>query len=163
MVLASVQEKVMTENTAMKPQTGSKMIHVGNGLMFKSSDESGKPPHLIGAKCGICGYISFPKTRACPNCQSDESWQEVSLAPRGRLVTYAVSQQAPVGFTAPYIQANIQLDDGPVVFSLVTGCEPRDGALEVGQEMELVIDKIYTNESGDEVIGWKFRPSSSRK
>jgi hypothetical protein len=45
-----------------------------------------------------------------------------------------------------------------LVFTLITGCEARDDALEIGQEMELIIDKIKKDRQGNNLVGWKFRP-----
>ena len=52
----------------------------------------------------------------------------------------------------------IQLDEGPVVFSTIAGCEAKDDALELGQPMELVIENIKEDRDGHKVLGWKFRP-----
>ena len=32
--------------------------------------------------------------------------------------------------------------------------------LKVGMEMELIIDKLYEDEEGNEVMSWKFKPVS---
>lgn len=77
---------------------------------------------------------------------------------RARLESFAVAQQAPPGFAAPYIQAVVRLEEGPLVFTLVTGCEPRDDALVPGQEMELVIEPLRQDENGTTILGWKYRP-----
>ena len=61
----------------------------------------------------------------------------------------------------PYIQAFVQLDDGPLVYSLIDGCEPRDDALEAGQIVEMSITTVRRD--GDiDVIGWKFHPLDAR-
>ena len=54
----------------------------------------------------------------------------------------------------------VQLPDGSEVFSLITGCEIKDDALMIRQEMELIIDKISDNDEGNKIIGWKFRPAT---
>ena len=84
--------------------------------------------------------------------------EEVPLSKRGRIDTFSVVRVAPVGFEAPYIQAFVDLPEGPRIFALITGCEPAEGALREGDEVELVIDKIVEDEKGNERIGYKFRP-----
>jgi len=84
--------------------------------------------------------------------------QEIALSSRGEIDTFTVVHVAPVGFKAPYIQAYVDLPEGPRVFSLITGCEPSESALKTGTEVELVIDKITEDEKGNDLIGYKFRP-----
>jgi len=62
------------------------------------------------------------------------------------------------GFPAPYIQAYVDIEEEPLIFSLITGCEAKEGALEIGDEVELVIEKITQDDEGNDAIGYKFRP-----
>ena len=84
---------------------------------------------------------------------------EARIGQRASLESFAVARQAPPGFTAPYIQALVRLAEGPVVFTMVTGCEPQDDGLAIGQEMELVIEPIRQDEHGNTVLAWKYRPA----
>jgi uncharacterized OB-fold protein len=59
----------------------------------------------------------------------------------------------------PSIQAYINLDDGPRIWSLVTGCEPSDGALSIGMEMEMVIAKVREDADGNDIISYQFKPA----
>ena len=78
------------------------------------------------------------------------------LGPRARLYSFTVSNVAPAGWEAPYLQAFIELPEGPRVFTLISDeVEPRLDALEVGQPMELVIEPVAPNR-GEET--YKFRP-----
>ncbi len=43
------------------------------------------------------------------------------------------------------------------VAGIITGCDPEKD-LEIGIDMELVFDKLYDDDEGNEIIGWKFRP-----
>lgn len=61
-------------------------------------------------------------------------------------------------FPTPYIVGYVRMKEGTSIFTLITGCEPRDDALEPGEKMELVIEKIKEDEKGNNLIGWKFRP-----
>ena len=117
--------------------------------------------YLLGAKCSICNYICFPPKLVCVKCLRNDSMKQIKLSPFGTLETFAVMQIAPPGFTAPYIIGHVRLDDGPLVFTLLTQCEVRDDALEIGEKMELVIKKIGEDENGNNIVGWEFRPAKN--
>ena len=124
-------------------------------------DAEDKEAYLIGSRCTICGYTSFPKMSACPICKREGVMEQIPLSNRGKLDTFTVAQQAPAGFTAPYIQAYVLLPEGVKIFTLLKGVELRDDALQIGQDMEFVMDKIRDDENGNEIIGWKYRPAGS--
>ena len=84
--------------------------------------------------------------------------QEVPLSRKGKLDTFAIVQQAPAGFAIPHMMAYVILPEGVRVYTLITGCEPRDDALKIGQEMEMVLDTIRQDEQGNDIVAWKFRP-----
>lgn len=134
-----------------------KKIPIKEGLFHvpQSPDEK---PYLIDSKCAACGFVAFPKTLICPSCMNDHSMEEVPLSRRGRLDTFAVLRQAPSGFVAPYVVGYVILPEKARIFSILAGVEPRDDALKIGQEVELVIEKIREDEKGNEIIAWKFRP-----
>jgi uncharacterized OB-fold protein len=89
---------------------------------------------------------------------SEDTMREMALSTRGRIDTFTVVHVAPRGFKAPYIQAFVDLPEGPRIFSLITGCEPSEEVLKTGTEVELVIEKITEDEEGNDLIGYKFRP-----
>lgn len=88
----------------------------------------------------------------------DDALEEVPLSTRGKIDTFSVVHVAPAGFKAPYIQAFVDLPEGPRIFSIITGCEPSEDAIKEGDEVELVVEKIADDEKGNELIGYKFRP-----
>ncbi len=133
---------------------------IREGLFYQPISPNERP-YLIGSKCNLCGYVSFPKRVICPMCLKEGTMKEVPLSNKGKINTFTISRVAPVGFKAPYIQAYVDLPEGPKVFSLITGCEPSGEALQIGTEVELVIDKIREDDEGYEIIGYKFRPISS--
>jgi len=121
-------------------------------------DPAGGRPYLVGSRCRLCGYTAFPPRAACPACINKESMQEVSLGSRGAVDTFSVLRVPAPGFEAPYVVAYVRMPAGGRVFSLITGCEPSEGALAIGAEVELVIEKIREDGQGNEVRGYKFRP-----
>jgi len=83
---------------------------------------------------------------------------EIKLGPYGILETFAVMQVGPPDFPPPYIMGYVRTMEGALVFTLITGCEAQDNALEIGQKMELLVEKIKEDRQGNNLVGWKFRP-----
>jgi uncharacterized OB-fold protein len=81
--------------------------------------------------------------------------EETALSRRGVIETFTVSNVAPPGFKAPYLQAYIRLPEGPRVFSVL---DAQEGDVDMGSEVEMVIDKLAEDEQGNDLIGYKFRP-----
>lgn len=116
-------------------------------------------PHLVGSRCRSCGYTAFPRRAICPSCLAQEM-EEVALSRRGVVDTFTVSRVAPPGFSAPYIQAFVLLPEGPRVFSVL---EAREGEVEMGTPVELVIGKVAVDPQGNDLISYKFRPVAPEK
>jgi uncharacterized OB-fold protein len=130
---------------------------------FRSEGE----PALLGTRCRTCGTVFFPKeTFACrnPECGSGEL-EEVPLSRRGRLWSFTDNRYPPPPpYVAgdpfePYAVAAVELEhEKLVVLGQVVrgvGCD----RLEVGMEMELVVEPLYRDEHGDHLI-WKWRPAA---
>lgn len=135
-----------------------KIIPVGEGF-FHIPSSPGEKAHLIGSKCSNCGYISFPKVVVCPSCVRDDTMKETPLSGKATLKRFTLAERGPTGFQVPYIMAYVQLAEGPIIYTLVTGVEQKMDALTAGQKMEMVIDKIRTDAQGNDIIGWKFKPA----
>lgn len=115
-------------------------------------------PYLVGSKCTLCGLVSFPRRVVCPACVNGETMQEIPLSGKGKLESFSIAHVAPPGFTAPYILAWVNLAEGPRIFTQMTGCEPEENSLEIGMDVDCIIDTIAVDESGNELIGYKFYP-----
>ncbi len=123
--------------------------------IFHTPDDPSQPPHLVGSRCQACGYTAFPKRAICPACLGRDTMQETALSRRGVIETFTVSHVAPPGFKAPYLQAYVLLPEGPRVFSVLAA---QEGEVDMGTEVELVIEKLAEDEQGNDLIGYKFRP-----
>ena len=88
--------------------------------------------------------------------------EEVKLGPYATLETFAVMRVGPPDFPPPYIMGYATMKEGAKVFALITGCEAKDDALELGEQMELVTEKVGEDGQGNNLIGWKFRPVRGR-
>jgi len=118
----------------------------------------GEKPYLIGVKCKECGLKAFPKTPVCPRCMGKDTMEEARIYGKGKLDSFSIVQAALPGFKAPSIQAYINLDEGPRIWSLVTDCEPTEEALKPGMEVELVIAKVREDAQGNEIVSYQFKP-----
>jgi uncharacterized OB-fold protein len=130
---------------------------------------SGPEPALIGSRCTTCGSTLFPPVAAfCrnPRCEGHD-FTETELPRRGRVWSYTDAQYPP---PPPYIAARdpyepfalaaVELSEGIVVLGQVaTGYGVGD--LEVGCEVELVVEPLYTDKSGERTI-WRWKPVPSR-
>jgi uncharacterized OB-fold protein len=143
-----------------RSRSNKRQIPIREGLFYQPSS-SNEQPYLIGNKCKLCGYVSFPQRAVCPMCLKQGTMEETAIGRRGKINSFTVSRVAAPGFAAPYIQAYVDLAEGPRIFSLITGCEPSEQAVEIGTAVELVIEKICEDEHGNDLMGYKFRPIKS--
>jgi uncharacterized OB-fold protein len=141
----------------MNQETQKKRHPILPRIIHEAASPSDKS-YLIGSRCRVCGRTFFPKQSVCRICMVDDTMEETALSTKGKIDTFTVVHVAPMGFKAPYIQAFVDLPEGPRIFSLITGCEPSEDALKTGVEVEVVIDKITEDEKGNDLIGYKFRP-----
>jgi uncharacterized OB-fold protein len=127
-----------------------------NGLsLFVRHDEEG--PYLIGGKCTSCQAVFFPKQSICPRC-TGQSIEDVPLSRKGKLYTYTEVYQKPPDYKGPipYFVGRVLLPEGVFVLAhLKAGKED----LRINMPMELVVESIYRDEDGEELIAYKFKPA----
>jgi uncharacterized OB-fold protein len=134
-----------------------RQLLVAEGL-FEIPSSPSDEPHLIGSKCNNCGEVVFPKQMGCPNCCSEDVG-EILLGPRATLYSFTnVNYPAPEGYKGPipYGVGLVDLPEGPRILAHLTESSPEK--LIVGMDMMLVIDKLFEDEEGNEIIGFKFKP-----
>jgi len=129
-----------------------------------STDARGEP-FLLGSRCRRCGDFFFPRAAFCRNPQCTEGdLEEVRLGRRGRLWSYTVNHYEP---PPPYVPSQPFVPYGVAVVELpnerlmvlgqvARGCDPT--TLRVGMEMELVVEPLYVDPAGNEVMAWKWKP-----
>ncbi len=131
---------------------------------------SGREPALLGSRCTTCTSTYFPPIPGdagfCrnPAC-AGEAFEQVELSRRGTIWSYTDAQyQPPAPYVAPqgeapyepFALAAVELGEGMVVLGQVAaGYGVAD--LTVGAEVELVIETLYADESGERTI-WRWRP-----
>jgi uncharacterized protein len=138
-------------------QDVTRQIPVGEKL-FKFPPSGNDAPHLIGSRCLDCGETVFPGKTRCPNCCGDKV-EEVLIGPRGSLHSFTIIYQAgPVGYKGPlpYGVVKVAMPEGLRITGYCTENNP--AKLVPGMEMELLIERLFDDEKGNEIIGFKFRP-----
>ena len=128
---------------------------------------AGPEPTLLGSRCTSCGTVFFPKAEGfCKNpACSGEAFEEIPLARRGRVWSYTDAQYQPpppyLPASDPYVPfalAAVELPEGLVVLGqLADGYGVND--VKVGTEVEVVVETLYADESGERSI-WKWKPVS---
>ena len=129
---------------------------------------TGPEPALLGTRCTTCGTVFFPRTSGfCrnPGCDGGE-FEETALSRRGTIWSYTDAQYQPpppyLPRTDPYepfALAAVELPEGIVVLGQVAdGYGVAD--LRVGAEVELVVETLYVDQSGDRSI-WRWRPTAA--
>ncbi|HWM73723.1 MAG TPA: OB-fold domain-containing protein [Nocardioides sp.] len=126
---------------------------------------TGSEPALVGSQCTSCGCVFFPRTEGfCRNpvCDS-EAFEDVELSRRGRIWSYTDAHyQPPPPYIPvsdpfePFALAAVELPEGLTVLGQVAAGYGV-GDLHVGQEAELVVETLYTDDDGERTI-WRWKP-----
>ncbi len=126
-------------------------------------------PRLIGSRCDGCGHHYFPASGDCrnPAC-TDRRVKQVELGPSGILWSYSVQHYMPpppfrveMPFRA-YAIGLVELpDNGIKVLGMIKVDDPRE--LVIGAPVELVLDRLYTDHDGNDVVTYKFRPAADSR
>jgi uncharacterized OB-fold protein len=128
--------------------------------------ETPSGPHLTGSRCASCKTPYFPKSAVChnPGC-GNSKMEDASFGPRGTLWSLAIQDYPPpppAKYDEPYVPYAIgvvDLDDGLRVMGRLATADPR--AVEPGVAVELVVEPLYHEADGSEVVTWKFKPEIS--
>ncbi len=93
--------------------------------------------HLEAGKCTECNFIAFPPRLICPECGSRE-FEQISLSPSGKIVTYTVVCVAAEEFSTetPLPIAIIETDEGARLTAQVVDCDPEE--VEIGKRVRLI-------------------------
>lgn len=129
--------------------------------LFEFSSEGA---HLVGSRCVNCGEVRFPVNAFCPQCCT-ETTESVALSRQGILYSFTVQRfrppppyRGPEDFQ-PYGVGMIELPEGLRVTAPLAD-QDVDG-LRVGMRMELIVTKLFEDEMGRAVLGYKFRQVAS--
>ncbi len=140
--------------------TTADRVPVAEGLFA----ETANGPRLLGSKCATCGTPYFPKTSICrrPDCAASKI-EDAQFGPRGTLWSYSVQHYPPPPPAkydepySPYAMGMVDLDEGLRVLARISTNDL--DAIKPGMAVELVIERLYGDAQGNEVLTWKFRPA----
>ena len=126
--------------------------------------ETANGPRLLGSKCAGCDTPYFPKAAIChnPTC-NDSKLEDAEFGPHGKLWSYTVQVYPPPPPAKydepfePYALGLIDLAEGLRVLAKVSTDDLT--SVKVGGDVELVIEKLYTNPEGNVISTFKFRQS----
>ena len=113
---------------------------------------------LVGEECTACGNKYFPARPVC-SCGSNE-FKAYSLAKKGKVVTWTVINNAPIGFEkyTPYMVSMIELEDGLRIISQLVDIDPEE--VSAGLKVEACFRKVKEDgKTGILQYGYKFRPT----
>jgi len=134
-------------------------VPVAEGVFTWPSDD----PQLIGSRCADCGMVTFPAQDSCPRCAST-AMEKSLLARRGTLWAWTTQSfpppppySGPSGKDfVPFGVGYVELPGEVKVESRLTESDP--AVLANGMEVELVIVPFRTDDDGNEVVTFAFRP-----
>ncbi len=124
--------------------------------------ETANGPRLLGSKCASCDTPYFPKAAIChnPNC-NDSKLEDAEFGPDGKLWSFTVQvypPPPPAKYDEPFEPYALGLVDMPEGLRVLAKVSTDDlASVKVGADVELVIEKLYTNAEGNEVTTFKFR------
>ncbi len=90
----------------------------------------------------------FPPQPFCPACASDDI-EVVRSSGRGFLYSYVITERAAPGFTAPYVIAVVELDEGPRLLTNLVGIEPDPEVLPIDLPVEVVFETVGEVDAAD--------------
>jgi uncharacterized OB-fold protein len=121
-------------------------------------------PALLASRCQQCGVATFPAADCCLACCGQDVVIE-ELPGRGTLWTWTVQQFMPkspynsgetMATFKPYGVGYVELPGGVRVEGRLTENDPEK--LQIGMPMEVVFEPFRTEDNGDEVINFFFKP-----
>jgi len=140
----------------------SNQVPIAEGLFTWPAAE----PALLCSRCQDCGTAAFPAASSCMAC-SGQNVEIEELPGRGTLWTWTVQQFMPkspyktdetMETFKPYGVGYVELPGGVRVEGRLTENNPEN--LQIGMEMQVVFAPIRTEDNGDEVISFFFKPAA---
>ncbi len=111
---------------------------------------------LMIARCDSCGEVHYYPRAMCPFCWSEDV-SLVAAAGTGTLYTWStvyVNDLPPFNTKVPYVAAQVDLDEGVRITTMVVNALPED--LKIGMAVQVVFEAI-----SDDVTIPVFQPVGS--
>jgi uncharacterized OB-fold protein len=111
-------------------------------------------------KCNNCGTTQYPQGRACINCRATENFEEVRIAPRGKVFTFAHDYiyyhgLIPGDGKNPGTRVVSDMEDGCRILLDMVDCEKEE--VEIDMPIELTF-RLLHDKGGYRFYGWRARP-----
>lgn len=135
----------------------------GVGVSFRPGELEVHPDgtgNLLGSRCRGCGAHFFPVREACAGCLSQDL-ETVAFSTDGVLYTYTVVRQSIPAFEVPYILGYVDFPEGVRIMGQIAGIEPDD--ITIGMPMVLSIEPFGTDDDGNSLTGYRFRPGETNE
>jgi uncharacterized OB-fold protein len=125
---------------------------------FELTDDEDSPVRLRGSRCPACGEVFYPRRMVCAKCLH-EGTEDLLLSSTGTLHTWTWVHVPLFAKTdakvSEYAVGQVDLPEGPRVQAILLG-EPSD--FSIGMRLELDLETLRQDESGDDVVIYRFRP-----
>jgi uncharacterized OB-fold protein len=125
---------------------------------FTVPEDPAERPQLLGSRCPSCGEVFFPRRHVCAKCLH-EGCDDVALSPTGTIYTWTYVHVPlfanAMAKVSAYGVGQIDLPEGPRVQAILVG-----GAddFSIGMEVETDLEVLRTDDDGNEVVIYRFRP-----
>lgn len=146
------------------PQKQLKRIPIREDLFTTALDHLDQV-RLKGSRCRDCGEVFLGKAPACGNCVG-EKMEELILSNKGTLWSYTILRYKPPGDYKgpsdpylPFAEGLVELPEGIRVLAPLT--ERDFDKIKIGMPLELVVEKLYTDDDNNEVIAFFFKPAEA--
>jgi uncharacterized OB-fold protein len=145
---------------------GKPKVPAIDGWFRLPEDDADNSIVLVGTRCADSGTYYFPPERVMSRAPgfADSVLEEVELSTRGVLWSFTDAQYQPpepyMTVTDPYAPfciaaVHLEVEQIVVLGQVIAGVGVDD--LEVGMEMELVADTLFTDDEVEHMI-WKWQP-----
>lgn len=107
---------------------------------------------LLGSRCQSCTRVAFPPHSVCPYCSADDC-RIVPLSRDGKLEICTTVSNRPPGYDGPlpFGFGVVELPEGLRIIARVS-----DPNTAPGSPLQLAIEALQTDESGNEVVTFTF-------
>jgi uncharacterized OB-fold protein len=125
-----------------------------NAVDHQIIEDLGDGPVLVASQCPRCGVVRYPPRELCPDDLT--VMRTIPLSSQGTLHEAVRVDTAPVGFTAPYWIAHVDLPEGVRVYAPLTW--DGEGDPQTGLPVTYSIGVVRTEP--ETILGPVFRPAA---
>jgi len=124
---------------------------------------AGEKAYLAGVKCKSCGAAYVGKRMACGKCSAVDDFEDLRFSDHGTLRAFTIVYRTAPGIEVPFIAAIVDMPEGTAVRANIGGVDPEGEkvAALLGKKLEMYTEKVRTDQEGNDVIVFKFRPAAS--